>query len=207
MQLMLEALCALLIALPSADQASVPAIPAAPTGQVAPAAKPAPPPFDEQADSRALVAKALAAARTENKRVLIQWGTNADEASVLFAQLAKKDKELARKVLYEYEVALVDVGAMDRNQDLAAEYKADLKAGGIPFVTLLDAGGKVLANQALGTYRADVEGRPGFDTKKIAEFLTAHQAEYLKAAELFDAALVRAKREDKMIFLRFSAPW
>jgi len=48
------------------------------------------------------------------------------------ARQFKSDAKVARKLMYEYEVVLVDVGRFDRNLELADSYKADLKKNGIP---------------------------------------------------------------------------
>jgi len=52
-------------------------------------------------------------------------------------------------------------------------------------------------------------GEPAvFDTKKIADFLSTYQAPPAPdAGPLLQAALARAKTDDKSVFVWFSAPW
>jgi thiol-disulfide isomerase/thioredoxin len=102
---------------------------------------------------------------------------------------------------------LVDIGKWDKNMDLAASYGADLKAHGVPFLTILDADGKVLANQESGPFETGNKDQPGHDPAKVLAFLTENQAPYLKAEDLHRDALAQAARENKRVFLHFGAPW
>jgi thiol-disulfide isomerase/thioredoxin len=166
---------------------------AAPTRQV----------YDEKADARADVNAALARATKENRRVLVVWGANWCGWCVKLADVFKKNPELASKLQYEYDVVKVDVGQFDKHMDLAASFGADFKSTGIPVLTVLAADGKVLANQETGALELGKEHDPA----KVLEFLTKHQAPYLKANELRDGALAAAKAEGKLLFLAFGAPW
>lgn len=167
-----------------------------------------PPVYDESADARKDIAAALARAKKENRRVLIQWGANwCGWCKLLHAKL-KTDGGLSKKLQYEYDVVAVDVGRFDKNMDLATGYGAELKGNGIPYLTLLDADSKVLANQETSSLEAKTaDGQPGHDAAKLMELLTRHQAPYLHASEVFADALARAKAEDKNVFLHFGAPW
>jgi thioredoxin-related protein len=176
--------------------------------QDAPAKKPAAPEtpaYDEKADAAVDIAAALARAKSENRRVLIQWGANWCDWCLRLHGLAKNDKEISRKLLYEYDVVRVDVGHFDKHMELAEKYEARLKDSGIPYLTVLDEGGNLLANQETGVF--EIKESPAHDPKKVLEFLTKHQAEYLKATELRDAALAEAKASKKKVFLHFGAPW
>jgi hypothetical protein len=82
-----------------------------------------------------------------------------------------------------------------------------LKESGVPFLTLLDAEGKVILNQDSGAFESKDESKPGHDPKTVLEFLKGHQAPYAKAQDLYDAALARAKAENRSVFLHFGAPW
>jgi thiol-disulfide isomerase/thioredoxin len=163
--------------------------------------------YDEKADATQQIAAALARARKENRRVLIQWGGNWCGWCHLLHELCAKNKELGKKLLYEYDVVRVDVGHFDKHMDVAEKYGADLRKNGLPFLTILDAQGKVLANQETSSLEATIDGKPGHDPKLVLELLTAHQAPYLKAGEVYAAAMARAKEEDKRVFLHFGAPW
>jgi hypothetical protein len=164
----------------------------------------APPAPTYQADVEARIADALIRARDENRRVLIQWGSNSDQSSQALIQTTLKNRDVAHTLLYEYEVVRADVTG---NRRAAATYKADLQNGGIPYLTVLDAGRKVLAHQPAAPFKAQGEGEAAYDGKKLDDFLKKHQAPYLDANLLFKSALARAKAEQKTLFVWFSAPW
>lgn len=159
--------------------------------------------YDEKADARADVNAALARAKKENRRVLVVWGANWCGWCVKLADKFAKDPEIRGKLQYEYDVVKVDVGNFDKHMDLAASFGAEFKSTGIPFLTVLAADGKALANQETGALELGQEHDPA----KVLEFLTKHQAPYLKASELRDSALAAAKAENKQLFLAFGAPW
>lgn len=181
-----------------------PETPAAPL----PEPKKAPPAiYDEAADAGKQIDDAIARAKKENRRVLVQWGANWCGWCRLLHAKFKDDKEIAKELQYEYDVVLVDVGQFDKHTDLAKKYGADIKAG-IPFLTVLDAEGKVLANQETGVLEAKTpEGKNGHDSAKILAFLTKHQAPYLPASQVLEEGLSRARAQSKQVFLHFGAPW
>ena len=184
--------------------------PAAPSAEPAPAAEaPAVPPpvYDEAADAAADIASALARAARENRRVLVQWGANWCGWCKLLHGLCDSNAELRRELRSEYEVVRVDVGRFDRHMDLAARYGAELKANGIPYLTVLAADGTVLANRETGSLEATVDGRPGHDPARVLAFLVEHQAPYPEARDLLDGALAQAAAAKKRVFLHFGAPW
>src|SRR5262249_25624304 len=153
---------------------------------VAPAQDPAPKPelekkvekpvYDESAIGSEQLAAALAKAKKENRRVLVQWGANWCGWCRMLAALEKSDRAVARELLYEYDVVKIDIGKWDKHVDLAAKYGADLKKSGVPFLTILDADGKVLASQETGSLELKEEGKTGHDPKKLLEVLKAHEA-------------------------------
>jgi len=167
------------------------------------AAKPVRQVYDEAADAKVDVTAALARAKAENRRVLVVWGANWCGWCVKLADVFVQDKDIARKLQYEYDVVKVDVGNFDKHMELAAAFGADFKATGIPFLTVLAGDGKVLANQETGALELGKEHDPA----KVLEFLTKHQAPYEKASELRERALAAAKAEGKQLFLTFGAPW
>ncbi|TAH35564.1 MAG: thioredoxin family protein [Planctomycetota bacterium] len=158
--------------------------------------------YDTKADARADIAAALAKAGEENQRVLIQWGGNWCGWCVKLNDILTKDQDLGHELLYEYQVVHVDVGQFDKNLDLAAQYGARIQDG-VPFLTVLGADGKVLANQETGGF--EVDGR--HDPKKLLEFLKGYRAAPWKAEELLQNALARAAKEEKQVLLMFGAPW
>ena len=157
--------------------------------------------YDENADARKQIAASLANAKRENRRVLIQWGANWCPWCHILHDFFDKNKDVKRKLQYEYDVVLVDIGRMNKNIDLAKEYGAELK--GVPYLTVLGADGKPLANQETGV----LEKGPAHDPKKVMDFLTKHQAPYKTAEEILSAGLAEASRAEKKVFLHFGAPW
>jgi thiol-disulfide isomerase/thioredoxin len=157
--------------------------------------------YDEKADAHADVKAALANAKRENKRVLIQWGANWCGWCLKLHGLLASDKELAKKVLYEYEVVHVDIGQRDKNMDLAKELGADFQ--GVPFLTILDASGEALVQQPTDPF----EKGSAHDPAKLLEFLTFWQADYLNAAELKSGSIAQAKESGRRVFLHYGAPW
>ena len=100
---------------------------AQPTSPTAPTpAQPSPkqakaPIYDESADARAQIAAALAKAKKENRRVLIQWGANwchwchllhdgfKSRDKVGQNDFTKRPENIASKLRAEYDLVLVDV--------------------------------------------------------------------------------------------------
>jgi thioredoxin-related protein len=183
-------------------------LPVATLGQVtAPATKPDAKKvaiYDEKADAKVLVETALKSAKRFNKRVLIQWGGNWCSWCVLLHDRFKADKDLAKTLLYEYDVVHID---SNNNMDLAAKFGADLKKNGVPFLTVLDADGKVVVNEPTEPFETKVDGKPGHDSKKLKTFLTAHEATPLKAEDVLAGAKAEAAKSERMVFLHFGAPW
>ena len=183
---------------------ATPPAPTAPATKVA-AKKQETPVYDEKADARQQVAQALAKAKKENQRVLIQWGANWCGWCKWLAATMKSDRGVSHELLYEYQVVHVDVGRFDKHMDLAKELGAEFKA--IPFLTLLDADGKPLAQQNTEPFETKVDGKDGHDAKKLLEFLKQHEAKPMVAADVLAAGIAQAKQSGKRVFLHFGAPW
>ena len=150
------------------------------------------------------LAGALARAREDNKRVLIQWGSNGDAAAASLITTMRKDSAVSRTVLYEYEIVRAESKSAER---VAAKYKGPGARPAPPYFTVLDAEGKVLASQAAAAFKTTGGGTPAYDVKKLNEFLTKYKPAYVNAEPLLTEALSRAKKEQKTLFLWFSAPW
>lgn len=165
------------------------------------------PPFDETADAKAAIKKAVDDAAVDTIRVLVVWGANDNNGSRSFLESIKAPA-ISEPGFFrnEYKLANVNVGRLDKNIDLAKSYGAKLKTDALPALTVLDAAGAVVANTNASVLR--LEGDPeGIDPVKVAAFLKLHQAPAPNAAVLFEAALNQAKYESKMVFIWFSAPW
>jgi thiol:disulfide interchange protein len=159
--------------------------------------------YDETADARADIAMALMAAKKENRRVLIQWGANWCGWCIKLHDLYNSDREIGRKLQYEYDLVLVDIGQWDKNLDLVEKYGAEIEGQGVPYLTVLDADGNVVANQDTGS----LEEGDHHDPAKVLGFLASVQADYLHAKEVLDSALVEANATGRRVFLHFGAPW
>jgi hypothetical protein len=185
-----------------------PPVPARPAQQAPPKL------YNETADAGAQIAAALKAAVEDDIRVLLIWGANDDEACAKFQQdlngrgSTNPAYETVRtKLSNEYRTVRVDVGHLDKNQELAAAYGATLSPGTLPHLTVLDKEGKVLAQQPSRGLAAAPGGPAVYDPDKIAAFLKQHQVAPVPADPLLAAALAEAKRDGKYVFLWFSAPW
>lgn len=190
---------ALLLATLPLLQAVVAQAPAAPTKPAEPAV------YDEAADARKQIAAALAKAKQENQRVLIQWGANWCGWCKWLAATMKKDGKLSRELMYEYQVVHIDVGRFDKHMDVAKELGASWK--GIPYLTILDADGKPLTHADTEPFETKVDGKNGHDAAKVVAFLKQHEAKPLVAADVLAAAMATAQKEQKRVFLHFGAPW
>lgn len=166
-----------------------------------------PPIYDESANAEEQLQAALIRAKKENRRVLIQWGANWCGWCHYLHELMKSNQEIARKLMYEYDVVLVDIGKMDKNLDLLERFEVDLKTNGVPFLTVLDTNGNVVVNQETSVLEKEDKDDPGHKPEAVLEFLSKYSAEPLEARELLATATEKAKSEHKIVFLRWGAPW
>ena len=171
----------------------------------APAPRPAPRIYNETADAKAAIDAAVKSAALDEIRVLINWGANDNERSVKFAAL-RSTRELGSFFTDEYKVVPVNVGHGDRNLDVARQYGATIAPDSLPALTILDHTGKVLAQGAARDLLSDTDPA-AFDPTKVAAFLAKYQSPAPDARAPFEAAMSQAKREDKSVFVWFSAPW
>ena len=170
------------------------------------APKPADKPvYDEAADAKQVVAAAVAKAKRENQRVLIQWGANWCGWCKWLAGTMKTDRDVSHKLLYEYVVVHVDVGHFDKNMDLAKSLGAEFKA--IPYLTVLDGDGKALVQQNTEPFEVNEGEKHGHDPAKLLAFLTTYQPAPLVAKDVLADAMATAAKAHKRVFLHFGAPW
>ncbi len=159
--------------------------------------------FDKQADAKADIAAALANAKRDNQRVLLVFGANWCGWCHKLDGVFKENREIARTLLYEYRLVKVDVGRWDKNLDVAQRYGVDLKKAGVPYLTVLDADGKVLANQDTGA----LEVGDQHDPAKVQAFLQQWKAQPLDAQQVLKDAVAQAAKQDRRVFLHVGAPW
>jgi len=168
--------------------------------------------YDEAADARLQIAAAVAKAKKENRRVLIQWGGNWCSWCHLLHNTLATNAALKKELLYEYDVVLVDAGRANKNADLAQELGA--KIDGYPFLTILDADGKPIVHQ--GTEPLELKGddgksltgaSAGHDPALVLAFLKAHEAPRVEAVAVLKQGIIEAEKSGKVVFLHFGAPW
>ena len=157
-----------------------------------------------QADFSTRIAKALADAQHENRRVLIVWGSNAEKPSQDFILTMMRTPELARTLQYEYEVVRAEYSV---NVGAAGKYTAMPGTGDLPYLTVLDAHGAPIANHPTAPFKGTGAGAAAWDGRTLNQTLTQYKPTYVEAEPLLAAALDRAKREHKTLFLWFNAPW
>jgi thioredoxin-related protein len=132
--------------------------------------------YDEKAKAESQIAQAVALANREHHRVLIQWGANWCPWCHVLHHYLKSDKSLASTLLHGYEFVLVDVGRRTKNMELAKNYGVDLTKNGIPYLTVLDGNGHVVANQPTDPFEKSDKKERGYQTAKLADFLQKYQA-------------------------------
>jgi thioredoxin 1 len=99
-------------------------------------------PYDEGADARQEIRKALAAAAEARVPVLVVFGANwCGDCKVL--DRAMKEGASAPLIARQFKVVKVDVGKFDKNVDVAQSYGLPLKKG-IPAVAILSARNEVV---------------------------------------------------------------
>jgi hypothetical protein len=146
----------------------------------------------------ARVAGATEAAAKDNKRVLLQFASDAEHATL--TRLAELDRALRRLLSYEYEHVPVVVGEGDDARALAVRHGVETGGEGMLALVVLDADGEKVA----------VRQRSGDGTwsgSAVVEFLEGAKATPLDAEDVLAAALERATREKKRVFVHLGAPW
>jgi thiol:disulfide interchange protein len=108
-----------------------------------------PPLYDKTADAKADIDAALALAKADGKRVLLDFGADwCPDCHVLAAYL----NGTAGRTLVEpnFHVVSIDVGYWDHNLDIAGAYGNPIKIG-IPAVVVLEPDGSFVGSSADGS--------------------------------------------------------
>ena len=121
--------------------------------------------YDEKADGAKQIADALAVAKKENKRVLLQFGANWCGWCHKLHKLCQTDPDIAAKLKDSFVVVLVDVNK-GHNGDINKKY-GNPAGLGLPAIVILDADGKALTTQDTGK----LEQGDHHDPKKVLAFL------------------------------------
>jgi len=158
-----------------------------------PKAPPAPTTAEKFADARAK-------AEAKNRRVLCAF-LGDDDLSDDFAESLRRNRKLARLLLYEFVVLKLDAVA---DRDFAAARGIDLENLGVPAVAVFDSTGKVIAKLNKNAFWSEQHGlEPG----TFADTLTGLQVEPLDAEEQLASALAVCEKSDRRLLLHFDAPW
>lgn len=161
--------------------------------------------YDTKADGSKQIADALATAKRDNKRVILQFGANWCIWCHRLHDLFENDSLIARKLLYEYVLVLIDVDTVDdkrHNDDVDKRYGRPTKHG-LPTLVVLDADGRQLTTRETEAWEVGDQHDPA----KVLAFLQKWQPKPESADEKLSSALARAEAQSKNVFLYFSAPW
>ncbi len=106
--------------------------------------------YEKDANAKSEIAEALAKATRSHKRVLLDFGGNwCYDCHVLDAAFHQPD--VAPLLNSNFVVVHVDVGEMDRNLDIAKQYKVDISKG-VPALAVLASDGKLLYSDQHGEF-------------------------------------------------------
>lgn len=121
--------------------------------------------YDEKADGGTQIADALALARKENKRVLLQFGANWCGWCHKLHDLFETDSGIASRLKESYVVVLVDVNK-GHNAEIDKRYGTPTHHG-LPVLVILESDGKMLTTKDTG----ELEQGDHHDPKKVLAFL------------------------------------
>ncbi|HXN47539.1 MAG TPA: thioredoxin family protein [Bryobacteraceae bacterium] len=108
--------------------------------------------YPDPAEAPAELKVALAAAKTDHKRVLVIFGANwCYDCHVLDTTL--KSPQVAPLVAASYHVLHINIGDEDKNTDLAERFQVPLKKG-IPGLAVLDGDGRVVTSLKNGEFES-----------------------------------------------------
>ena len=100
-------------------------------------------PYDDAGDADRNIAAAMARAKIDGKRVLIEFGADWCIDCIILANVMRLPKA-AEFVAAHYDAVLVDVGRFTQNLDVAERYGITLRRDGVPAVVIVDSDGEIL---------------------------------------------------------------
>jgi thiol:disulfide interchange protein len=121
--------------------------------------------FDPHANAQAEVRAALAAAQTDHKLVLLDFGADWCLDCVVLEHLFE-DPSVAPYLREHFHVVKVDVGQFDNNLPLVRKYGSPIE-GGVPAVVVLAPGGGIVAS----TRNGDMESARRMTAAEVRRFL------------------------------------
>ena len=104
--------------------------------------------YDPHANASEAIAQALAQAKADHKRVLLDFGADWCPDCQVLAQLFD-DPQVKPFLDAHYHVVRIDVGRWDNNLDIANRYGNPIEKG-IPAVVILDANARTITSTAGG---------------------------------------------------------
>ena len=155
--------------------------------------------YDVNANAEQQIADALVKAKQNNKHVLLVYGGNWCSWCYKLHDCFTENTNIKKLLQYEYELVMVDTTS---NKSIQKRFNANPDSS-YPYLTVLDAEGKVLVNQAT----EPLEEGKSHNPDKVYEFLAKWMPKPLNADEVYEEALALAERENKRVFLHFGAPW
>jgi thioredoxin 1 len=121
--------------------------------------------YSESADAKAEIQQALAKARQEHKRVILDFGGNwCGDCQVL--DIYFHDPSNVHLLNQYYELVDVNVGEYNRNLDIAQKYGIPLTRG-VPALVVLSPAGRVVYAQTHGEF----EKMHSLESRDVTEFL------------------------------------
>lgn len=124
-----------------------------------------PPIYDEHAEGGAQISDALALAKKENKRVLLQFGANWCGWCHKLHDLFQTNSAIAARLKESYVVVLVDVNK-GHNAETDKHYGTPTQHG-LPVLVILEPDGKMITTKDTG----ELEQGDHHDPKKVLAFL------------------------------------
>ena len=121
--------------------------------------------YDESADGAKQIAAALAIAKKENKRVLLQFGANWCGWCHKLHKLFDTDKAISERLKADFVVVMIDVNE-GHNKDTDTKYAHPTRFGLLAIV-ILDSDGKQLTTKDSGELEEGDHHHPG----KVLAFL------------------------------------
>ncbi len=130
------------------------------------------PPYSETQDIRADLRTALAAAQSDNKHVLVQFGGNWCPWCIRFHALTEGDRTIdsLMRAQFIYLLANVPKEKDQRDYDLFRQYGYPNRFG-FPVFVILDSAGNRLNTQDSDAFEHPDPRVKGYDTAKVVRFL------------------------------------
>ncbi len=101
--------------------------------------------YDEAADGSKQIDAAIAVAKSEAKRVLVDFGANWSNPSQRFYTFSKTDQSAASELRNDYVTVMVDINR-EHNREIELKYGHPIHFG-LPAIVILDSNGKRLARE------------------------------------------------------------